>query len=174
MSKIGGATVPSFDEQASTDQRERVLAERIVVVGLGYVGLPLAIDLARAGFDVLGVDASRARVGQLAAGASYVDDVANEHVADALATGRFTPATPAVGWEDRGVAFICVPTPVTLSREPDLGPILTAGRYVRDGLRRGDLVVLQSTTYPGTTLGPLRNALEEGGLTAGVDFSLGF
>lgn len=153
---------------------EHVDTERLVVIGLGYVGLPLAVDLALAGFSVLGVDASADRVNQLVDGKSYIDDVASEALSAVLVSGHFRPSTPANGWHDCSVAFICVPTPVTASREPDLGPILTAGRYVRDGLRFGDLVVLQSTTYPGTTLGPLRSVLEEDGLTAGVDFSLAF
>jgi len=79
-----------------------------------------------------------------------------------------------VDWTDATAAFICVPTPVTATREPDLGPIRSAGEYVRRGLRAGDLVVLQSTTYPGTTMGPLREVLEAGGLTAGADFDLAF
>ena len=114
----------------------------IAVVGLGYVGLPLALDLVEAGYDVLGIDASGPRIEQLRAGDSYVDDVPPGRVADALASGRFRVADPGTAWTDATVAFICVPTPVTASREPDLGPVLVAGRYVRDGLRRGDLVVL--------------------------------
>ena len=146
----------------------------VAVIGLGYVGLPLALDLAEAGHEVLGIDASSARVEQLRAGGSYIDDVAPERVGAAVANGTFRPASTDTDWTDAPVAFICVPTPVTASREPDLGPILAAGEYVRRGLRAGDLVVLQSTTYPGTTMGPLRSLLERDGLRAGRDFGLAF
>jgi len=157
-----------------TDQTGAAERERVAVIGLGYVGLPLAVDLAKAGFDVLGIDLSGERVGQLASGSSYIDDVSDEDLAIALASGRFRAGTPEVGWHDYSVAFICVPTPVTASSQPDLRAVLAAGEYVSADLRPGDLVVLQSTTYPGTTLGPLRAALESKGLRAGIDFSLAF
>ncbi len=148
--------------------------EAVAVVGLGYVGLPLALDLADAGHRVMGVDASAERLDQLRGGVSYIDDVDGARIAAAIDNGSFTPVTPETDWTDASVAFICVPTPVTASREPDLGPIRAAGAYVRRGLRQGDLVVLQSTTYPGTTMGPLRSLLEEDGLRAGADFGLAF
>ena len=159
-----------MDEARPQDAR----GGQVAVVGLGYVGLPLAMDLVNAGYSVLGVDASADRVRQLESGLSYVDDVASEALAAALATGRFLPVLPSVSWQSATAAFICVPTPVTASREPDLRPVLSAGEYLRHGLRPGDLVVLQSTTYPGTTLGPLRGVLEASGLRAGADFSLAF
>ena len=148
--------------------------ERIAVVGLGYVGLPLALDLAGAGHRVLGIDASQTRLDQLHRGESYIDDVDSAKVAEAVENGSFSPSSTDIDWTDATVAFICVPTPVTPSREPDLGPIRAAASYVRRGLRRGDMVVLQSTTYPGTTMGPLRELLEADGLKAGVDFDLAF
>ena len=148
---------------------------RLAVIGLGYVGLPLALDLAAEGFDVLAVDTSRERLRQLADGRSYIDDVADSQLAEALAAGRFRPGHPDdVAWSEATMAFICVPTPVTASQDPDLRPILAAAEYVRAGLHAGDVVVLQSTTYPGTTMGPLRLALESDGLRAGVDFGLAF
>jgi UDP-N-acetyl-D-glucosamine dehydrogenase len=148
--------------------------ERVAVIGLGYVGLPLAVDLAAAGHDVLGIDASTARVAQLRARDSYIDDVSADRLSEMVDAGRLVPVTPEIGWDDYTTVFICVPTPVTASREPDLRPILATAAYVRSGLQRGDLVVLQSTTYPGTTLGPLRTALEESGLRAGDDFGIAF
>jgi UDP-N-acetyl-D-glucosamine dehydrogenase len=150
------------------------LDERIAVVGMGYVGLPLALDLAEAGHRVLGIEASPERLARLRAADSYVDDVPNGRLRDALAAGSFRLGDTSTAWTDESVAFICVPTPVTASREPDLGPVLSAGEYVGAGLRAGDLVVLQSTTYPGTTVGPLRAVLERGGLVAGKDFGLAF
>ena len=154
---------------------EAITADRrIAVIGLGYVGLPLALDLADAGHEVLGVDVSAERVEALRRGTSPVDDVADAGVARAVESGTFVPSTTDRDWSESSVAFICVPTPVTASREPDLGPVRTAAEYVRRGLRRGDLVVLQSTTYPGTTMGPLRELLESDGLRAGQDFDLAF
>lgn len=148
--------------------------EHLAVVGLGYVGLPLALDLADAGFHVLAVDTSAERVDALRSGQSYIDDISSKRVLQAVASGRFEAAGTDTDWTDATVAFICVPTPVTASREPDLGPVLSAGEYVRRGLRPGDLVVLQSTTYPGTTVGPLRSVLERDGCRAGADFGLAF
>lgn len=148
--------------------------ETIAVIGLGYVGLPLALDLVDAGYQVLGIDASTARVAQLRNGDSYVDDVSDERLAAALAADCLSVGDLSTPWTDATAAFICVPTPVTASREPDLRPVLSAADYVRGGLRQGDLVVLQSTTYPGTTMGPLREALERGGLQAGDSFDLAF
>jgi UDP-N-acetyl-D-glucosamine dehydrogenase len=136
--------------------------------------LPLAIDLVEAGFEVQGIDASADRVAQLRDGRSYVDDVGDDRLRAALDTGRLSLTGTDSPWADATVAFICVPTPVTATLEPDLGPILAAAGYARDGLEPGDLVVLQSTTYPGTTVGPLRAALEAGGLRAGADFGLAF
>ncbi|HET8587750.1 MAG TPA: nucleotide sugar dehydrogenase, partial [Candidatus Limnocylindria bacterium] len=148
--------------------------QHVAVIGLGYVGLPLALDLTDAGYRVTGVDASASRVTQLNDGESYVDDVSHERLRQALAAGSFSVGDLSTSWTDASVAFICVPTPVTASREPDLGPVLSAAEYVRAGLCPGDLVVLQSTTYPGTTMGPLRAVLERDGLRAGTDFGLAF
>lgn len=147
---------------------------RIAVVGLGYVGLPLALDLADAGHEVLGIDASQPRLERLRRGESYIDDVDDGRLTAAVERGSFVPSSTDTEWTEATAAFICVPTPVTASREPDLGPIRSAAGYVRQGLRAGDLVVLQSTTYPGTTMGPLRALLEADGMRAGADFDLAF
>lgn len=168
-------TVDTMPSTESADARPRPQDhERIAVVGLGYVGLPLAVDLAIAGFQVTGIDTSASRVASLLSGRSYIDDVDDASLNSALKSGHLSAATTDSPVTDWTTSFICVPTPVTERREPDLGPILAAARYLRSGLRAGSLVVLQSTTYPGTTLGPLRQALEEEGLHAGVDFLLAF
>lgn len=146
----------------------------IAIVGLGYVGLPLALDLVDAGFQVRAIDSSAERVSLLRRGHSYVDDVPGTRLQTALNSGKLEIADTDTSWADSDAAFICVPTPVTPSREPDLSAVLRAGEYVRDGLRRGNLVVLQSTTYPGTTMGRLRTVLEGGSLYAGADFGLAF
>lgn len=148
--------------------------QRVAIVGLGYVGLPLALDLVTAGYEVHAVDVSAERIAALNSGRSYVDDVTNDRLATALAEGRLTATGPETPWTDGSMAFICVPTPVTRSREPDLAAVLAAGAYVRTGLSVGDVVVLVSTTYPGTTLGPLRQELERDGMRAGEDFGLAF
>jgi UDP-N-acetyl-D-glucosamine dehydrogenase len=147
----------------------------IAVIGLGYVGLPLALGFAEAGVAVTGLDASPARVDELNRGSSPIEDVPDARLAAALGAGfrAIAPDPDAVGAAD--AVFVCVPTPVTGTRDPDLGPVLSAAELVRAGLRPGHLVVLQSTTFPGTTTGPFRAVLErDTGLRAGVDFDLAF
>ena len=161
---------PNIEPDGPGPERDR----RIAVVGLGYVGLPLALDLADAGHEVLGIDASQPRLDRLRRGESYIDDVDDGRLTAAVERGSFVPSSTDTEWTEATAAFICVPTPVTASREPDLGPIRSAAGYVRRGLRAGDLVVLQSTTYPGTTMGPLRALLEADGMRAGADFDLAF
>jgi UDP-N-acetyl-D-glucosamine dehydrogenase len=163
-----------MSQERATDSAPASEDTRVAVVGLGYVGLPLAVDLAESGREVLGVDASVERLQTLREGTSYIDDVSDERLAAVLATGRLRAIAPTDDMQHPSAVFICVPTPVTASREPDLGPIRAAGETVRGWLRPGDLVVLQSTTYPGTTMGPLRQLLEAGGLVAGRDFDLAF
>lgn len=153
---------------------EVVADERIAVVGLGYVGLPLALDLLDVGHRVHAIDANGAKVEALGAGRSHIDDIPDARLSAALAGGRLSVTDTQHGWDEESVAFICVPTPITATAQPDLGAVLMAGSFVRSGLRKGDMVVLQSTTYPGTTLGPLRDVLEQGGLRAGADFGLAF
>jgi UDP-N-acetyl-D-glucosamine dehydrogenase len=148
---------------------------RIAVIGQGYVGLPLALALAEAGREVVGVDASAARVEELRAGHSPIDDVEDARLTAALAAGRYRVESNAeADLTAADVLFVCVPTPLTDAKEPDLGPLLAAAATVESQLRRGQLVVLQSTTYPGTTTGPFREALERSGLRAGADFDLAF
>ena len=148
---------------------------RLAIVGLGYVGLPLALAFVEAGLAVTGIDASPARVAELNAGSSPIDDVPDERLRAALAAGFLAvpPSDARLGHAD--AVFVCVPTPVTATKDPDLGPVLSAGELVRSGLRPGHLVVLQSTTFPGTTSGPFRAVLERGtDLLAGRDFDLAF
>ena len=147
---------------------------RVAIIGLGYVGLPLAVAFAEAGLDVEGVDASAERVATLRAGSSPIDDVSNERLVAALGGSMRVsgPDDAAIG--DAGAVFVCVPTPINATKDPDLGPVLAAAARVRDDLRRGQLIVLQSTTYPGTTVGPFRSVIEESGLCAGTDFDLAY
>jgi UDP-N-acetyl-D-glucosamine dehydrogenase len=149
---------------------------RVAIVGLGYVGLPLALAFAEAGCAVVGIDASAARVADLSAGRSPIDDIGDDRLRAALAADLRIVGTEACG-PDLAAAdavFVCVPTPIDDAKDPDLGPVLSAAALVRGSLRPGQLVVLQSTTFPGTTTGPFREELERTGLVAGSDFDLAF
>ncbi len=144
----------------------------IGIVGLGYVGLPLAVAFAEAGQRVVGVDISEARVSQLRAGESYIEDIPSEKLQAVASRIEATTRTARLGLCD--AVIICVPTPLTPNREPDLRPLIGATHVVADALQAGQLVVLESTTYPGTTRERVLPILEETGLVAGRDFHLAF
>jgi len=144
----------------------------IGVIGLGYVGLPLAVAFARAGELVLGVDVDDARLRALAAGRSYVEDVPSREL-EAVA-GRIRAGGDYAPLAQAEAVIICVPTPLSQNREPDLGPLLDCARQLAGVLQRGQLVVLESTTYPGTTREQLAAILQQTGLRAGQDFNLAF
>ncbi|MEU8198219.1 nucleotide sugar dehydrogenase [Microbispora amethystogenes] len=148
--------------------------EKLVVVGQGYVGLPLAVRAVRAGFDVVGVEVDELRVKRLNAGQSYVEDVGDDALAAAHGTGRYRASADYADADGFDVCVITVPTPLT-DGVPDLTHIASAGRSLAPLLRPGATVVLESTTYPGTTEEYLRPILEEGsGLRAPGDFHLGY
>jgi UDP-N-acetyl-D-glucosamine dehydrogenase len=147
---------------------------RVAVIGLGYVGLPLAISFAEAGLDVEGIDAFAGRVEELKAGSSPIDDITNDRLAAALRSGLRVLSPTEADLPAADAIFVCVPTPITTTKDPDLAPVLAAAETIRGALRKGQLVVLQSTTYPGTTMGPFREVLERSGLKAGDDFDLAF
>jgi UDP-N-acetyl-D-glucosamine dehydrogenase len=146
----------------------------IAIIGLGYVGLPLGLAFRDAGLDVVGYEADPGRLQMLREGKSPLDDVSDSRLSDALAGGLrlHSPRDPGVAEAD--AIFICVSTPVTAENEPDLRPVMTAVEQLAVSLRRGQLVVLQSTTWPGTTAGPVREGLERSGLVAGRDFGLAY
>ena len=147
---------------------------QVAVIGLGYVGLPLAIAFAEAGLDVEGIDVSEERIATLAAGRSPIDDVSDVRLSAAL-DGRLRVVTQVEARiSDADAVFVCVPTPINATKDPDLGPVLAAARFIRDHVRSGHLLVLQSTTFPGTTVGPFREVIEESGLVAGSDFDLAY
>jgi nucleotide sugar dehydrogenase len=147
--------------------------QRIVIIGLGYVGLPLAREASRAIDGVVGLDASTRVVETLMNGQSHVDDIADADVAAMIADGFVATSDPAC-LADADVAVICVPTPLSGDGIPDLDAVMGATRVIAQHLHPGMLVVLESTTYPGTTDGPVREMLESSGLSAGVDFALVF
>ena len=144
------------------------------VIGLGYVGLPLAMEIAAAGFKVVGIDLDRNKIADLREGKSYISDVPSATVADAVKAGRFTPTTDFSALRDVDAVSICVPTPLSKSRDPDISFILAATEEIRKYLHKDQLIVLESTTYPGTTEELILPELEAGGLRAGSDFFLAF
>ena len=144
------------------------------VVGLGYVGLPLAMAAADAGFSVLGFDLDAERSAALNAGISHIEDVSSERLGLHTDSGRFRAAAEPSALAAAGVIFICVPTPADRHQTPDLSYVHAALTSVARVLQPGALVILQSTTYPGTTVEVCRPELEASGLTAGVDFNLAF
>lgn len=144
------------------------------VIGLGYVGLPLALEIASAGFKVVGIDLDQNKIARLKEGQSYIGDVSNKTIADAIKTGRFTPSLDFSSLHDVDTVSICVPTPLSKSRDPDISFILSATEKIRKYLHAGQLIVLESTTYPGTTDELILPELESSGLRVGKDFFLAF
>jgi len=142
------------------------------IIGLGYVGLPLAVAFAEAGTPVVGVDVAAERIESLRAGRSHIEDIPDSQLA-AIAD-RLTFDTDYGALRDADAVLICVPTPLTRQREPDLGPLLSSTEALSGVLREGQLVVLESTTYPGTTRERLLPMLEASGLRLGEDFNLAF
>ncbi len=144
----------------------------IAIVGAGYVGLPLAVEFARAGRTVVCVEADPRKVDAIGRGESYVEDVPAALLAELVESGRLRASGDYAAVADAGAVLICLPTPLSRNREPDLAIITAATEGIARHLRAGQLVVLESTTYPGTTTDVLRPILEAGGLVAGEDFHL--
>jgi UDP-N-acetyl-D-glucosamine dehydrogenase len=144
----------------------------VAVVGAGYVGLPLAVRLAEAGRTVVCLDPHAERMAMLNEGRSYIEDVADDVLGPLVADGRLAGTTDEAELRDADAILICVPTPLSEHREPDLGAVRAATEAVARQLRAGHVVVLESTTYPGTTREVLQPMLEAGGLVAGRDFHL--
>jgi UDP-N-acetyl-D-glucosamine dehydrogenase len=142
------------------------------IIGLGYVGLPLAAEMSASGYSVIGFDVNQGVVDGLMAGQSHVLDVPPEVLADRLARGRFQATTDFGRLTDCDAIAMCVPTPLSKTKDPDLSFVAAATESVRATLRAGQLIVLESTTYPGTTRDVLLPVLEQTGLQAGEDFFL--
>lgn len=152
------------------DRREAVVG----VLGMGYVGLPLIMAFAEAGFPTVGFDTNQHIVESLQSGQSHIGDIPSDTVASHRGTDKFQATADLSRIASCDIAIICVPTPLTPMREPDLRAVQGATNAVRDGLRAGQLVVLESTTYPGTTEEIVKPTLESTGLVAGSDFFLAF
>lgn len=147
----------------------------IAIVGLGYVGLPLCLQFARSGAKVLGLDIDQKKVTACNTGQSYIKHIDSAAIREQVSAGRFTASTDFARVKEVDAVIICVPTPLNKNREPDISYILDTGRSIAPHLHKGILVVLESTTYPGTTDEDLRAVLETGsGLKAGTDFHLAF
>ncbi|TIO51119.1 MAG: nucleotide sugar dehydrogenase [Mesorhizobium sp.] len=149
-------------------------AAQVGVIGLGYVGLPLAVAIARAGFPVSGFDIEAQKVESLNNGHSYIEAVTSAALAGQVASGRFRATADFAELADCDVIIICVPTPLTKNREPDLSFVKNTAGTIAKHLRLGQLVVLESTTYPGTTDDEIKPILEQTGLQSNIDFFLGF
>src|SRR5947207_2869618 len=148
---------------------------KIAVIGLGYVGLPLSLQFARSCVNVLGIDVDPVKVELLNNRQSYIKHVPQSAIAELVSSEKFFASTDFSRIKEVEAVIICVPTPLTKNREPDLSFIMETGRSIAPHLAQGALVVLESTTYPGTTEGELRVVLEEGsGMKAGFDFHLAF
>ena len=159
-----------------TDLRQR-LADRSVhagVVGLGYVGLPLAVEFARAGLRTTGIDVDERKVLAVNQGTSYIPDVPAGDVARLVASGRLDATTDFAAVADLDTVNICVPTPLRKTKDPDMSYIVSAVEQIAKYLHPGMLIILESTTYPGTTAELVKPMLEAGGLQAGTDFHLAF
>ena len=173
-------TIPQHTEPVPVDLNAQILdriAKRrftVSVIGLGYVGLPLALIACRAGFDVLGYDIDAQRVALLNRGETGILHLAGATLQEAVASGRFTATTDEKALAKADAILIAVPTPLTRQRAPDLSFIEQTAETIARSLRRGQLVVLESTTWPGTTIEIVKPILEKSGLKSGIDFFLAF
>src|SRR6266404_8058829 len=140
---------------------------KIAIVGLGYVGLPLALQFARSGANVLGLDIDPLKIKLLNSGKSYIKHIDGSGITELRKSGLLSVSTAFTGIREVDAVIICVPTPLNKNREPDISYILETGRAIAPHLQRGTLVVLESTTYPGTTDEDLRAVLEEGSWIGG-------
>ncbi len=159
---------------AYREQRDKIAARSasVGVLGLGYVGLPLAVELARAGFRVTGIDIDASKVSNIRAGKSYIPDVSSEELAALVQSGRLSATESYAALASCDVVDICVPTPLRKTKDPDLSFILSAVEQIQRFLHPGMLVILESTTYPGTTEELVLPRLAESGLRVGEQFFL--
>jgi UDP-N-acetyl-D-glucosamine dehydrogenase len=146
----------------------------IAIIGLGYVGLPLAAEMAKAGFRVYGIDIDGDRVDTINGSRSYIDDVSDADLAALVARGALVATEDPGVVKEADAVVICVPTPLTRAKQPDLSYVMTAVTQLVPHLHRGQLIILESTTYPGTTQEVVKPILERSGLVAGRDFHLAF
>ena len=173
--------VPMLRNQLESPLIARELKDRIRdhsakvgVVGLGYVGLPLAMEMAHTGFQVTGIDLVKEKVDSVNSGTSYVLDVASEALRSAVSANRMRATQSLAAVEALDTLNICVPTPLRKNKDPDLSYVIAAVEAIRVHIRPGQLIILESTTYPGTTRELVLPILEESGLQVGRDFFLAY
>lgn len=164
----------SFSLYASLKDKIIAREARVVTVGLGYVGLPLALTISEAGFPTVGHDLNAARVASINAGERVISYFPEDRIAKAIAGGKFRASDDPGVIAAADVVLMCVPTPLSATREPDLSYVIRAATSVAQQVRPGQLVVLESTVWPGATAGVVKPILERGGMRAGADFFLGF
>ncbi len=156
--------------------KDRIISKNITigVVGLGYVGLPLAVEYALAGFKTVGIDVDPRKIDSLRQGVNYIDDVNDDDLALVVKNGMFEVETDYKRVKELDAIYICVPTPFTENKEPDITYIVDSTRAIKPGLRKEHIIILKSTTFPNTTEGYVQPILEETGLKVGRDFHLAF
>jgi UDP-N-acetyl-D-glucosamine dehydrogenase len=164
------------NERHLAGQLARITARNctIGIIGLGYVGIPLALAAVKAGFKVIGFDIDAPRVAKLNRGESFIKHIETSAITQAVETGRFEATTDFSRSAEADAILIAVPTPLTKYREPDLSYIVKTAESIAPHVRKGQLIVLESTTYPGTTTEVMKPILERGGLKSGIDFYLAF
>ena len=168
-------TSPALGSLADTLHRKLTdRTARVGIVGLGYVGLPLLVEFARGGFHAVGIDIDPRKIATINRGESYIQDVAAQDIAEMTAAGRLTATSDPTVIRQLDTINICVPTPLRKTRDPDLSFVVSAVEQIAEHLGAGQLVILESTTYPGTTDEVVRPILERRGLHAGEDFFLAF
>lgn len=156
------------------EEKLRSKQAKIGIVGLGYVGLPLAVEFALKGFSTVGIDLDKRKADALASGKNYIRDIRDEEVASVVKNGTFRAQSDYAGSGELDVIYICVPTPFTDNKEPDISFIKSAAESIAKNLRTGQLIILKSTTYPNTTEGLVQPILEAAGKKIGKDFFLAF
>ncbi len=164
----------SSAQETALQKKIRTKQAKLGVIGLGYVGLPLAMEFAKAGYDVVGIDTNEGKLAELAAGRSYVKDVPSSEVQDAIDKGHFRATSDFSVIKELDTINICVPTPLRKTRDPDISYIHAVVMEIQKHQRREQLIVLESTTYPGTTEEVILPLLSESGLEVGRDFYLAF
>jgi len=164
----------TISPSAELEAKLRNRSAKIGVVGLGYVGLPLAIEFATKGFATVGIDLDRTKIDSLKSGKNYIQDIADERVSECVANGTFRAQSDYANSGDLDVVYICVPTPFTTNKDPDITYITSSVESLAKSLRNGQLFILKSTTFPDTTEGVVLPLLEKSGKKAGKDFFLAF
>ena len=171
---MGTTQLETLGTSRLLEEKIRTRQAKVGIAGLGYVGLPLAVEFARAGFEVTGIDLSDSKVARINAGDSYVGDVPNATLAPLVKSGKLKATSDFSAIRDLDTVNICVPTPLRKTKDPDMSFIVSACGEIARFFHAGMLVILESTTYPGTTDELVLPLLEQGGLKAGQDFFLCF